>query len=207
MSTGDRDHERHGPLFVCVLLWTISVAGSAAADPLVGQELSFQGGFSRSWGEREAVICTLTCGPGSVHSHADLYAPMAGVVATVETVGPFLFETGAILTRKGWSVTAPTLRAWYLEVPALLQLRHRLASGGFGFSIAAGAALDLAPLEIRQTRPAAMVAGQISAGSSDGALWSLGMRFSRALAANYDLFVNALTFFVSITPRGVGEGG
>jgi len=164
------------------------------------QTLSFYGGFSDSWGERSLTTCTLTCGPGKRRSHENLSALAGGLGVTYGSSKPLRFETGFFVTRKGWRVTGPTLQALYLEIPALVHVGYWPRGPGGGFSIGAGGALDLGLSRFADTRPVALVAAQIHASPGGRSLWSLGVRYTRGLLANYDLYVHAITFVLGFSP-------
>lgn len=198
---------RNGPLLrrsLAVLTGLLLCAGGMAIPSQTSwaQTLSFYGGFSDSWGERSLTICTLTCGPGKMRSHENLSALAGGLGVTYGSSKPLRFETGFFVTRKGWQVTGPTLQALYIEIPALVQLGYWPRGRGGGFSIGGGGAIDLGLSRFADTRPVALLAAQIHASPGGRSLWSLGVRYTRGLITNYDLYVHAITFVLGFSPSG-----
>ena len=172
---------------------------------LHGQTVSYQAGYSNSWGKRNITVCAETCGPGWVRSHKDLAAPLLGISLAYGKHAPYWLESGFMVTRKGWQVTTPTLDSWAVEVPALAHVGFRPRGRGVGASVAAGAAFDVPLMQPLQSRPAAMAAAQVFANPGGRSLWSAGVRYTRGLFTNYDKYVYAVSFFVSVSPRGFAQ--
>lgn len=138
-----------------------------------------------------------------MRSHENLSAPTGGIGLSYRSSSPLRFETGLFVTRKGWRVTGPTLQALYLEIPALAQVGYWPRGPGAGFSLGGGGAIDVGLSRVADTRPAAVVAAQIHASPDGRSLWSLGIRYTRGLITNYDLYVHAITVVLGFAPSGV----
>jgi hypothetical protein len=110
-----------------------------------------------------------------------------------------------MLTRKGWQVTTPTLDSWAIEVPAVLHVGFRPRGLGLGASVGGGAAFDAALMQPFQSRPVAMAVAQVHASPGGRSLWSAGVRFTRGFFTNYDKYVHAVTWFVSVSPTGIAH--
>ena len=166
-------------------------------------------GISSSWGERSAVICTLTCGKGSVSSHQNWIAPTAGVTIASRPIGPLRFETGAFLAPRGWRVTTPTLRVVYVEIPLLAHFGYWPRGAGIGGSITGGLAADLDILNPARS-DAALIGGiQFHAATTSEARFSLSVRYATGFNAIYHLRNHAVTllFGFSPAPKAKPQGG
>lgn len=156
------------------------------------QTLSYFGGISSAWGEKSAIICTLTCVKGSISSNRNLNAPTVGVTMTVRPVGPLELETGGFLAPKGWAVTAPTLRVVYLEIPLLAHLGFWPESG-FGVGVTAGAAADLDLLTPGHSDVAVVGGIRLQTATSRGKRYSLNIRFAKGFNTIYGLQNHVVT--------------
>ena len=132
-----------GPGLALLLLTCSSLFGQRAA--LTAQTVSYQVGHSRSWGQDDGVFCQATgCFPGSVLTEGKLDARLFGVGIDFWRHRFFWLESGAIVTKKGWTRTGPQLEMRYLELPLVLHVGYMPSSTGRGLSIAGGGTLDLA---------------------------------------------------------------
>jgi hypothetical protein len=183
-----------------------NLRGPALAVALVcpaasfAQTISYQLGYSTSWGENSVILCRLTCATSDVSSARNLYAPAGGAALSVRIAGPWRLETGALLLGKGWAVTAPTLRTLFLEIPALVYLGGLPDTPGVRYSVGGGAALDLGVSESRHSHGTLLVGGQLHSMTARRSIWSLGLRYSRSMSELYGFHVHGIAVILSHTP-------
>ena len=189
---------RLSPLVVLLL------ALFGAIAPLRAQTPFYFAGISSSRGEKSSIFCTLTCGKGSASSNKNLTAPTAGVTITFRTIGPLQLETGGFLAPKGWTVTTPTLRVVYLEIPLLAHLGFWPQGAGFGAGITGGLAADLDILNPGHS-DAALVAGiRFQAATSRGKRYSLSLRFAKGFNTIYGLQNHVITLLLGFSQARKG---
>jgi hypothetical protein len=191
---------RHWPKGGFGRLAVVLLVAGLPSRSVSAQAITYRAGFSSSWGESSSTVCTLTCGPGESVTHEDLAAPMAGVTLSFRAASPVRFETGVLLTRKGWSVTSPTLRKAYLELPALVHVGYWPRSPGFGFSVGAGAALDVGLPRGGDSQVTTLFDGSLY-GTADGrSLWSFSVRVARGLNRIHTFHMHTVSLVLGFAP-------
>lgn len=166
---------------------------------LKAQEPAFFAGVSTSWGQKAALICTLTCSKGSISSAKNRTAFTAGVTVTPWTFGPLAVETGVFYAPKGWSVTMPSLKADYIEISLLAHLGVWPNGPGVGVGVTGGVAADVDPGAFEHNDVAMIMGLRLSAAGS-GPRFFLDLRYAKGFKTIYSLQNHVVTFLFGISP-------
>ncbi len=187
-----------GPGLALLLLACSPLFGQRAA--ITAQTVSYQVGHSRSWGQEDVVLCNASgCFPSKVLTLGDLNARLFGVGIDFWRHRFFWLESGAILTKKGWTITGPQLERGSLELPLVLHVGYMPSSTGLGLSIAGGGALDV-PADLSLSRPAVTASAQVHLRIGDRLL-SGGIRYVRHLSRDHGFYLRTRSYFVSFSPH------